>query len=323
MEYTKLGRTGLYVSRICLGTMNFGSFTDEKEAHKILDAAVEVGINFVDTANCYGFLTGEPGKTEEIIGRWFQKGENRREKIVLATKVYESMNNEIDGPNGNQGLSTYKIRRNLKASLKRLQTDHIELYYMHHYDRNCSWDELWDCFENLYEQNSIDYVGTSNFPAWEIARGQCEADKRHFLGIAAEQDQYSLLSRMIELEVLPACKTLGIGTVAWGSLGGGLLTGSKSALKRFTNTNRFEKEKNRINQYLQLCNQAGYKPAEVATAWTLRNPSLNTVIIGPRTLDQFMNIIQSLTMPLDESFLSELEKIFAGPGGEAPEAYAW
>jgi len=320
MEYTRLGRTGLYVSRLCLGTMNFGCSTPEKEAFKIMDAALEAGINFFDTANNYGFLTGDQGITEEIMGRWFAQGNGRRERTVLATKVHEAMKDPYDGVNDTPGLSIYKIRRHVEASLRRLKTDHIEVYYMHHIDRNVTWDETWDVFQNLFEKGVIDYVGASNFPAWELARAQGEAKKRNFLGIAIEQDRYSLVSRMPELEVLPACEALGIGFVAWAPLGGGVLAGpAKDGVRRVGLGGDIQEK---VDAFQKVCQEAGLREADAALAWTLENKTLTAPIIGVRTLSQLEDSLRVMEVKLSKDVVAEFDKIFPGPG-IAPEAYAW
>jgi len=320
MEYTRLGRTGLYISRLCLGTMNFGCSTPEKEAFKIMDGALEAGINFFDTANNYGFLTGDLGITEEIMGRWFAQGNGRRERTVLATKVHEAMKDPYDGANDTPGLSIYKIRRHLEASLRRLQTDHIEVYYMHHIDRNVTWDETWDVFQNLFEKGVIDYVGASNFPAWELARAQGEAKKRNFLGIAIEQDRYSLVSRMPELEVLPACEALGIGFVAWAPLGGGVLAGpAKDSVRRVGLGGDIQ---GKVDAFQKICQEAGLREADAALAWTLENKTLTAPIIGVRTLAQLEDSLRVMEVKLPQDVMAEFDKIFPGPG-IAPEAYAW
>ena len=227
MKYTYLGRTGMKVSRLCLGTMNFGPRTEEKEAFAIMDKALEVGINFFDTANVYGGgPNGHNGWTEEIIGRWFKQGGGRREKVVLATKVYGNMNDETDGPNNGGGLSAYKIRRHIEGSLKRLQTDHVELYQMHHIERHATWDEIWGVFEALVNQGKACYIGASNFGARHLAYAQAAAEKRNFLGLVCEQHKYNLACRLPELEVLPAAQELGLGVIPWSPLGGGLLSGN-------------------------------------------------------------------------------------------------
>lgn len=324
MEYTRLGRTGLQVSKLCLGTMNFGSTTSEKDAFQIMDAALEAGVNFFDTANNYGFLTGNVGITETILGNWFAQGGGRREKVVLATKVHEDMHDPNDGPNSAPGLSVYKIRRHLQASLQRLQTDHVEIYYMHHIDRSTTWDELWDGFENLYSRGMVDYIGASNFPAWQLAMAQGEAKARHFMGISVEQDKYSLNSRMPELEVFPACEALGIGVVAWGPLDGGLLAGGPGdTLRKKNNAQAYLKYQDRLEAYHRFCGDAGLREADVALAWTLQNPALTAPIIGARTLAQFEDCLKALEVKLDSAMMAELDRIFPGPGGPAPEAYAW
>ncbi|GAS80568.1 aldo/keto reductase [Paenibacillus amylolyticus] len=326
MQYSYLGKSGLKVSRICLGTMNFGPATDEKEAFRIMDAALDAGVNFFDTANIYGW--GEnSGLTEEIIGRWFNQGGGRREKVVLATKVYGSMHDDTDGPNNEAGLSAYKIRRHLEGSLRRLQTDHIELYQMHHVDPAISWDELWGSFENAIHQGKIGYVGSSNFAAWQIAIAQSEAKNRHFLGLVSEQHKYSLNCRLPELEVLPAAKELGLGVIPWSPLDGGLL--GRNALQKLEGTRsggiagRIEQQQAQLEDFAALCRDLGEPQDTVALAWVAANPAVTAPIIGPRTLEQFETALKCLDVTLDEAVLKRLDEIFPGPGGHAPNAYAW
>src|SRR5215468_9527798 len=226
MEYTNLGRTGLKVSRLCLGTMNFGPKTTEPDSYAIMDRALEHGINFFDTANVYGWKLGE-GVTEQIIGRWFAQGGGRREKVVLATKVYGKMG---DWPN-DQGLSARHIVRACEASLRRLQTDAIDLYQMHHVSRTTPWDEIWQAMEMLVAQGKVRYVGSSNFAGWHIAAAQESAARRHFLGLVSEQSIYNLFTRHVELEVLPAAQHYGLGIIPWSPLHGGLLGGALRKIK--------------------------------------------------------------------------------------------
>ncbi|WP_145409164.1 aldo/keto reductase [Paenibacillus xylanexedens] len=326
MQYSYLGKSGLKVSRICLGTMNFGPITDEKEAFRIMDAALDAGVNFFDTANIYGWRENS-GLTEEIIGRWFSQGGGRREKVVLATKVYGSMHDENDGPNNEAGLSAYKIRRHLEGSLRRLQTDHIELYQMHHVDPVVTWDELWHAFENAVHQGKIGYVGSSNFAAWQIAIAQSEAKNRHFLGLVSEQHKYSLNCRLPELEVLPAAKELGLGVIPWSPLDGGLL--GRNALQKLEGTRsggiseRIERQQSQLEQFAALCRELGEPQDTVALAWVAANPAVTAPIIGPRTLEQFETALKCLEVTLDEEVLKRLDEIFPGPGGHAPNAYAW
>jgi aryl-alcohol dehydrogenase-like predicted oxidoreductase len=327
MKYTNLGRTGLKVSRLCLGTMNFGNVNDEKESFKIMDAALDAGINFFDTANNYGKAIHQEGNTEKIIGRWFAQGGGRREKVVLATKVHEEMHDPNDGPNSPSGLSLYKIRRHLDASLKRLQTGHVEIYYMHHIDRNVTWDEIWDAFQPLVQQGRIDYIASSNFAGWNIAMAQAEAKARHILGLVCEQHLYNLLCRLPELELLPSAKAHGLGVVAWSPLQQGLL--ARNALTQ-TNTVRtahqkaqLEKCRKQLETFGQLCKELGEHEDNVALAWLLANPAVTAPIIGPRTLEQFESSLKALDVVLSPDVMKKLNEIFPGPGGQAPEAYAW
>lgn len=325
MKYVNLGRTGLKVSQLCLGTMNFGQSTDEKEAFRIMDAALDAGVNFFDTANGYG---GEKrGHTEEIIGKWFAKGGNRRERVVLATKVYGDMQDPNDGPNSESGLSAYKIRRHLEGSLRRLKTDHIELYQMHHVDLSVSWDELWEVFQSFVQKGTVDYIGSSNFAGWHLTLAQAEAKARNLLGLVSEQHKYSLLCREPELEVLPAAKHHGIGVVAWSPLAGGLLgenalnpqKGSRSAQE----SNAIEARRPQLERFAALCSDLGETQSNVALAWLLANPAMTAPIIGPRTQEQLVNSLRAVEIVLTEATMVELSTIFPGPGKPAPEAYAW
>jgi aryl-alcohol dehydrogenase-like predicted oxidoreductase len=323
MQYVHLGRTGLKVSRLCLGTMNFGPETTEPDSHAIMDAALEAGINLFDTANVYGWKKGE-GYTEQIVGRWLGQGGGRREAIVLATKVYGTMG---DGPN-DRGLSAYHIRRACEDSLHRLQTDHIDLYQMHHIDRQTPTDEIWEALEQLRRAGKIIYVGSSNFPAWHIAEMQMAAQQRNLLGLASEQCIYSLADRAPELEVLPAAQHFGLGVIPWSPLGGGLLAG----ILRKSNEGRragewarkkLEKHHDAVQKYEALCAELGRQPADVALAWVLANPAITAPIVGPRTMDQLKAALAVLDMKLDEKALKRLDLIWPGPGGTAPEAYSW
>ena len=322
MEYTHLGRTGLLVSRFCLGTMAFGREADEPTSIRIMDRALELGINFFDTANVYG----QPrGITEEIVGRWLSRagGGGRREKIVLATKVYGAVG---EGPN-ERGLSAYHIRRACESSLRKLQTDHIDLYQMHHIDRLTPWDEIWQAMEQLVREGKVLYVGSSNFAAWHIAQAQGAAAARNFLGLVSEQSRYSLAARTIELEVIPACRALGIGILAYGPLRGGILAGGTleaTTGRRSTEGARklFEKHKTQIDAYEALCRKIGVEPAHVAHAWLLQRPGVTSPILGPRTVEQLEQSVASAEVKLSDEVMARLDAVWAGPG-EAPEAYAW
>jgi aryl-alcohol dehydrogenase-like predicted oxidoreductase len=320
---THLGRTGLRVSPLCLGTMNFGPQTTEPDSHKILDAAAAAGINFVDTANVYGWKKGE-GWTEQILGNWFAQGGGRREGTVLATKLYGSM-----GDNPNQtGLSALAIRQQCDASLRRLQTDYIDLYQMHHIDRSAPWDELWEAFDVLKSQGKILYVGSSNFPGWGLAQANEQAARRHGLGLVSEQSYYNLLRRTVELEVVPACEQYGIGLIPWSPLEQGLLGGILRKQKEGRSAeqsqqDKLEEHRPAVQAYEDLCDELGEKPADVGLAWLLHQPAVTAPIIGPRTLEQLEGTLRAPEIVLDEDTLKRLDEIFPGPGGPAPEAYAW
>ena len=323
MEYTKLGRSGLKVSRLCLGTMNFGPQTSEPDSYAIMDHALELGINFFDTANVYGWKVGE-GVTEQIVGRWWAQGGGRRDKVVLAPKVYGRMG---DWPNQSR-LSALHIIRACEASLKRLQTDYIDLYQMHHVDRETPWEEIWQAMETLVRQGKVLYTGSSNFAGWHIAQAQAEAKARHFMGLVSEQSLYNLKARMIELELIPVCREYGLGLIPWSPLGGGLLGGvlqkavdGRRAGER--NQEEVEKVRPQIEAYENYCKELGEKPADVALAWLLHNPVVTAPIIGPRTMEQLTGSLRALDLKLSEETIKKLDEIWPGPGGEAPEAYAW
>jgi aryl-alcohol dehydrogenase-like predicted oxidoreductase len=323
MQYTRLGRSGLQVSRLCLGTMNFGWDANEADAHAIMDRALEHGINFFDTADVYGWKLGE-GITEQIMGRWFRKGGGRREKVVLATKAFNPMG---EWPN-TKGLSALHIRQACDASLKRLKTDYIDLYQFHHIDRTVPWEEIWQACELLVKQGKVIYFGSSNFAGWHLAQAQGAAQARGFMGLTCEQTKYSLLSRMPELEVIPACAGYGLGLIPWSPLGGGALAGGATKGQGKRRQHEWTKgdvlkHKKTLEAFEALCGKWKEKPADVALAWVLANPVVTAPIIGPRTLEQLDGSLRSLDIKLDEKRMAALDQLFPGPGGTAPEAYAW
>ncbi len=323
MQYTHLGRTGLKVSKICLGTMNFGPYTSEADSYKIMNKALELGVNFFDTANVYGAEKGV-GTTETIIGKWLEQNK-KRESIVLATKVYGKMG---EGVNESK-LSAYNIRKACEDSLRRLKTDHIDLYQMHHIDRETPWEEIWQAMEQLVREGKILYVGSSNFAAWNIVEANYIAKQRNFLGLVSEQSIYSLRNRHIELEVIPACKSMGVGIIPWSPIGGGILGGVLEKVKEGQRRSRepiqksVEKLRPQIEQYEKLCKEINLKPADVALAWMLQNPAITSPIVGPRTIEQFEENASAVDVKLSEDILKKLDEIWPGPGNQAPEAYAW
>ncbi|MBM7769976.1 aryl-alcohol dehydrogenase-like predicted oxidoreductase [Actinokineospora baliensis] len=326
MEYTTLGRTGLSVSRLVLGTMNFGPHTTEADSHALMDAAHGHGINFFDTANTYG---GD-GLTEEIIGRWLAKG-GRREKTVLATKLYGSTG---DWPNEGR-LSALNVRHAAEASLRRLGTDHIDLYQMHHVDRQTPWEEIWEGFEVLRQQGKVLYFGSSNFAGWHLAQAQEAAKSRHFLGLVAEQSLYNLANRFIELDVLPAAKHYGIGVIPWSPLSSGILGGVLAKISRgesarhdaWAGPELLRRHRPQVEAYEALCERRGLNPADLALAWLLSREGVTGPIIGPRTAEQLAGSLRAFDVDLDGDLLAELDTIFPppGPNGDkpAPEAYSW
>jgi aryl-alcohol dehydrogenase-like predicted oxidoreductase len=337
MEYVHLGRSGLSVSRLCLGTMNFGPLTPPAQAREIMDHAHEIGINFFDTANRYGGPTTPPGQvgqadeahsgwTEEIIGQWFAGGGGRRERTVLATKLYGAMG---EWPNEGK-LSALNIRRACDASLRRLQTDYIDLYQMHHIDRDTPWDEIWQAMEVLVAQGKVIYVGSSNFAGWHIAQANDTAAARGFLGLVSEQSIYNLLTREIELEVLPAAIEYGVGVIPWSPLESGLLGGvlrkERSDPGRRRTAGRaaatLEQHREQIAGYEDLCGELGEEPANVALAWLLHQEGVTAPIIGPRTMDQLDDAQRAVSLELGDDVLKRLDDLFPGylP---APEHYAW
>lgn len=323
MEYVHLGRTGLQVSRLCLGTMNFGPHTTEEDSFAIMDKALDMGINFFDTANVYGWKKGE-GVTEQIIGRWLAQGGGRREKIVLATKVYGNMG---DWPNESR-LSAYHIKRACEESLRRMQTDHIDLYQMHHVDRNSPWEEIWQAMDQLVQEGKVIYVGSSNFAGWHIAMANERAAARHFMGLVSEQSLYNLAARTVELEVLPACQEYGLGVIPWSPLAGGLLAGVLEKAKEGRRAadhvqQRVDENRDKLERYEALCKELGDHPADVALAWLLHQPAVTSPIIGPRTMEQLEGSARAIEIKLSDETLGKLDEIWPGPGGAAPEAYAW
>jgi len=323
MEFTHLGRTGLTVSRLCLGTMNFGPQTEEPVAHSIMDTAHEQGINFFDTANGYGGADHR-GQTEEIIGRWFASGGGRRERTVLATKVYGDM-----GTWPNEGkLSALNIRRALDASLRRLQTDYVDVYQFHHVDRSTPWEEIWQAIEVAVAQGKILYAGSSNFAGWHIAQAQAAAARRNYLGLVSEQSLYNLLVRDIELEVIPAAEHYGLGIIPWSPLQGGLLGGvvkkTNEGVRRLEGRSAESMERHRpaLEAYEDFAAELGHQPGDLALAWLLHRPAVTAPIIGPRTPEQLDGALNAVGIKLDDAALARLDEIFPGHT-TAPEDYAW
>jgi len=322
-DFVRLGAAGARVSRLCLGTMNFGKILNEADSHAILDRSADLGINFIDTADVYGGVK-QRGRAEEYIGSWWGSGSSRRDSVVLATKVYGPMGT---GPN-DRGLSALHIRQACEASLRRLRTDHIDLYQMHHVDRTVSWEEIWEAMGRLVQEGKVIYVGSSNFAALHIARCQAVASRRNLHGLVSEQSLYNFVHREVELEVLPACREFGMAVLAWSPLAGGILGGAAGggdSLRRREKDSvaLLERHGERIQAYESLCREIGHDAAIVALAWLLGRGETVIPILGPRTVAQFEQSIDALEVRLSDDVLHRLDEIWPGPGGEAPEAYAW
>lgn len=330
MKYTQLGRTGLKVSRLVLGTMNFGPQTDEATSHTIMDAALDAGINFFDTANVYGWGENK-GRTEEIIGNWFAQGGERRDKVVLATKMYANMaDTDAAWPNPDK-LSALNIRRAVDASLKRLRTDYIDVYQFHHVDRNTPFEEIWQAIDVLVQQGKILYVGSSNFPGYKIAQANEIAARRGgTIGLVSEQCLYNLAERRAEMEVIPAAQEYGLGVIPWSPLHGGLLggvikkevEGGRRASGRAADTLANPTSRAQIQAYEDLLEKHGLEPGEVALAWLLTRPGVTGPIVGPRTAEQLVSAVRAVELELSEELLAGLDEVFPGPG-PSPEAFAW
>ncbi|MFI5637962.1 aldo/keto reductase [Streptomyces goshikiensis] len=329
MKYTQLGRTGLKVSRLVLGTMNFGPLTGESESHAIMDSALDAGINYFDTANVYGW-GGDKGRTEEIIGTWFAQGGGRREKTVLATKVYGSMAAEGESWPNYDRLSALNIRRAVDASLKRLNTDHIDVYQFHHVDRRTPFEEIWQAIEVLVQQGKILYAGSSNFPGWKIAQANESAARSGRLGLVSEQCLYNLAERRAEMEVIPAAEAYGLGVIPWSPLHGGLLGGAirkaaesgRTASGRSADALANSSVRAQVQAYEDLLAKHGLEPGEAALAWLLTRPGVTGPIVGPRTPEQLASALRAVELELSEEVLAGLDEIFPGPG-PSPEAFAW
>ncbi len=333
MKYACMGRANVSVSRVCLGTMHFGVSASREEAFRIMDRALELGINFFDTANVYGRAAGF-GATETIIGEWLKQGGGRRDRIVLATKVFGGMG-KTAGPNEGPGISLYKVRKQAEDSLRRLATDRIDLYQVHHIDRRITGEELWGTFESLQQKGEVLYVGTSNFPGWGLTKYQMLARERGNLGIVSEQSMYNMLCRYPELEVIPAAGDLGIGVLPYMPLAGGLLSG-KTRSEEGSRTAEVEKEygmpvsgNRQLEEFSRICGEIGEKAHIVAIAWVLANPAVYSTIIGIRSVKHLDGLERAADLELSPQIKTRLDELFPMNKGRplrsapAPEAFAW
>jgi aryl-alcohol dehydrogenase-like predicted oxidoreductase len=334
MRYKNLGKSNMKVSRICLGTVHFANRTPEAEAITIMDRALEMGINFWDTANVYSGGGELRGASEAIIGRYFQSRPGSRDRVILATKVFGSMD-DVDDPNFERGVSAYKVRKHVEDSLRRLQTDRIDLYQTHHLDRSITLEEFWGLFEKLVADGKALHMGSSNFPGWALAKYQMAAMRRGFMGFVSEQTMYNLLCRWPELEVLPAALDMGIGVIPYMPLAGGILS-AKAQSEAGSRTASVENEygiavnSEPIKAYQALCRDLGESPIAVAIAWTLAQPAVSSAIVGIRAPSHLDEMERAAELELDTETLKRLDEVFdtnrgrpIRTGQPAPEAYAW
>jgi aryl-alcohol dehydrogenase-like predicted oxidoreductase len=333
MEYVKLGKTNTDISKICLGTMHFGAKADEKESFRIMDCAIDNGINFFDTADIYGPTWG---LSEKIVGNWISQKPENRDKIVLATKVFWYDRAAADWPNIGKGISAYKVRKNVEGSLQRLKTDLIDLYQVHHIDRTVSEDEFWNTFELVRQQGKIHYLGTSNFPGWGLSQFQQAAKRKGLTGIVSEQHMYNLFCRYPELEVLPAAERNSIGVLSYMPLAGGLLTGNRkpeegSRTAAVSGEYGIPLDNNTmLDQYANICKDIGEEERNVAIAWVLANPAVSSAIVGIRKVEHLEGILKAAEIKLDQETMERLNDLFTISSGRplrnnlpTPEAYAW
>ena len=315
MEYRKLGRTGLRVSELCMGSMQFGWTADEELSYQILDAAYAAGINFIDTADIYSrWVPGNPGGVSEtIIGRWLRRSDIPRDKVVIATKVRGRMG---DGPN-DEGLSRTHIMNAVEGSLRRLDTDYIDLYQAHWYDENTPIEETLSALTDLVRQGKVRYIGCSNFPAWRLTEAVWVAQSRGLARFDSLQPHYNLVHRKeFEQELREVCKEYGIGVIPYSPLAGGFLTGKYrvdeqvdsarlGGVRRYFNDRNFA-----LLDMMEEIGQShgGFSISQVALAWMLSDPVISSPIIGPRTMEQLQDNLGAAGIKLDEEEKKELDQ---------------
>jgi aryl-alcohol dehydrogenase-like predicted oxidoreductase len=324
MEYRSLGRTGVQVSALCLGCMNWGdrnNGTEEADSIRIMHRAMDAGINFFDTANVYS-----RGVSETITGRALAM-DGRRERVFLATKVYNRMDD--NDPNA-WGSHRCHIVQACEESLRRLQTDHIDLYQMHRPKSSIPIDETLRALDDLIRQGKVRYIGTSTFAAWQLMESLWAAKELGLNRFVCEQPPYNLLDRRIERELLPFCRTYGFGVIPWAPIAGGLLTGKYRLGQPRPSGTRYEKGAflNRDNdralalveEYLKFCEARGCSPAHFAVAWCLAQPGVTSPIIGPRTMEQLEDYLQALELNITDEDCQRINQI-SEPGTHVSAYY--
>lgn len=311
MQYTKLGDTGLEVSRLCLGCMNFGSaqpwmMNDEEASLELLDEALEMGINFLDTANVYS-----RGESEEIVGKAIER--RNRDELVIATKVFGKMG---DYPNG-QGLSRKHILDQAEASLDRLGTEYIDLYQIHRWDDETPIEETLSALDYLVETGRVRYIGASSMAAWEFTKALYESDVRDYERFTCMQPEYNLVDRHEEENVLPVCESEGVGVIPWSPLAGGFLTGKYDRGEEPTEGRATEDDHTEarftdqnwavLDEARAIAEEKDVTPAQLSLAWLLHKPVVDAPIIGPRTIDHLEENVASLDVALTDEELERLE----------------
>jgi len=335
MEYRSMGRTGVQVSKICLGCMMFGLRTEPEEAYRIIDKAIEGGINFFDTANAYSL-----GRSEEITGEGLKRN-SKRHRIVLATKVFAPMNQ--DDPNA-RGIHRRHIIEQCEASLKRLQTDYIDLYQIHRPVASVPIDETLRALDDLVRSGKVRYIGTSTYAAWQLVESLWVAKEYGLNRFVTEQPPYNLLERRVERELLPMARTYGFAIIPWSPLAGGLLTGKYTKDGDQPENTRFTKEWNGwraqeafqqalkvVDQLKALAESKGCTLSQFSLAWVAQQPGITSPIIGPRTLEQLEDNLRAADLTLSEEELKKIDAIV--PPGRAvfpmynadfgPHPYRW
>jgi aryl-alcohol dehydrogenase-like predicted oxidoreductase len=309
MEYRRMGRTGLKVSELCLGTMTFGHSTDEAEARRIVDLAREAGVNFFDTANSYG-----NAQSEVLLGKALK---GRRREAVVATKFCNPMG---PGPN-DSGMSRVHIMQAIEDSLQRLQMEYVDLYYIHHVDTQTPLEEMLQALDHLVHQGKVRYIASSNYQAWRLMEALWISESRGLARFECYQPQYSLVVRDIEQELIPLCQHKGLGVVAWSPLAGGFLSGKYRPGERTVSGTRSEEQWAYPQRYfaanadatlkglLEVAGEMGRTPAQVALRWVLEQPAITSAIIGARTVEQARDNLQAGYFSLEASALERLNAI--------------
>ena len=311
MKYKNLGRTGLQVSQVCLGTMTFGAQADEKESQRIIDTAWDAGVNFFDTADVY-----TDSQSEQILGKFLR---DRRSQAVIATKVRGRV-----GPGPNDiGLSRKHIMDSVDDSLRRLQTDYIDLYQVHSWDEDTPLEETMGALNDLVRQGKVRYIGCSNFTAWQLIKSLWISDVNNLARFESHQPRYNLLKREIELELLPACAVEGVGVIPYNPLGGGLLTGKHTRGKPPAPDTRFGLREVYRDLYWQdpyldameklraIATEHGKSMIQLAIGWILANPVVTSAIVGASRADQLREPLEALDVTLGPEEMTACDRVWA------------